>query len=122
MRVRFLRALLPGALLGVLAFAVPAAADHPTDLRSPNMIHVANDRNDGPVTGGAINSDLAFWGNIAAAGNYRGFRLFDIRDPENPKQLTEFRCNGGQGDVSFYQAKQRLLLIQSVDAPQDRRD
>ncbi len=102
-----------------LAVAIPAAADHPNDLRSPNMIHVANDRNDEPATGGAINSDLAFWENIAAAGNYRGFRLFDIRDPENPKLLTAFHCNGGQGDVSFYKAKQRLLLIQSVDAPQN---
>jgi hypothetical protein len=105
-----------------LAFTAVAAADHPNDLRSPNMVHVANDKNDEPTTGGAINSDLAFWENIAAAGNYRGFRLFDIRDPENPKLLTAFRCNGGQGDVSFYKAKERLLLIQSVDAPQDRRE
>jgi hypothetical protein len=120
MKSRLLRALLPAALVGLLAFAIPAAADHPADLRSPNMIHVHNDKNDEPTTGGAINSDLAFWENIAAAGNYRGFRLFDIRDPENARLLTAFRCNGGQGDVSFYKAKERLLLIQSVDSPQDR--
>jgi hypothetical protein len=122
MRSRLLRALLPAALLGVLAFAVPAAADHAVDQKSANMIHVANDRNDDPPTSGAINSDLAFWGNLAAAGNYSGFRLFDIRDPENPKLLSAFRCNGGQGDVSFYQAKERLLLIRSIDAPQNNRD
>jgi hypothetical protein len=107
-----------------LAFTAVAAADHPTDLRSPNMVHVANDKNaEETQTGGAINSDLAFWENIAAAGNYRGFRLFDIRKPEDPVPLTPqgFRCNGGQGDVSFYKAKERLLLIQSVDAPQNSR-
>lgn len=122
--MRHLRLLVPAALLALLASALPASADHATDLRSQNMIHVANDRNaEETQTGGAINSDLAFWGNIAAAGNYRGFRLFDIRDPENPVPLTPqgFRCNGGQGDVSFYKAKDRLLLIQSVDAPQTSR-
>jgi len=121
MNSRLLRALLPAALLGLLVFALPAAADHPGDQRSSNMVHVANDRNDDPPTSGAINSDLAFWGNLAAAGNFSGFRLFDIRDPENPKLLSAFQCNGGQGDVSFYQAKERLLLIRSVDAPRQTR-
>jgi hypothetical protein len=122
MRVRLLRPLfLSFASLVALAFPVAAGGDHPNDLRSQNLVHVHNDRNDDPPTSGAINSDLAFWGNIAAAGNYQGFRLFDIRDPENAKLLVAFRCNGGQGDVSFYQAKERLLLIQSVDAPQNSR-
>jgi hypothetical protein len=109
--------------IGALAvvFLPSAGANHSVDLHSPNVVHVANDKNDDPPTSGAINSDLAFWGNVAAAGNYRGFRLFDIRRPERPVLLTAFRCNGGQGDVSFYQAKERLLLIQSVDAPQDNR-
>jgi hypothetical protein len=111
------RLLVPVLALTLLAFVSSAAADHNTDLHSPNVVHVANDRNDDPPTSGAINSDLAFWGNLAAAGNYNGFRLFDIRDPENPKFLKAFQCLGGQGDVSFYQAKERLLLIRSVDAP-----
>jgi hypothetical protein len=118
------RFLLIPAVFGALTLALlgaPAVADHNADLHSPNVVHVANDKNDDAPTAGAINSDLAFWGNLAAAGNYRGFRLFDIRKPETPKLLTAFRCNGGQGDVSFYQAKERLLLIQSVDAPQDNR-
>jgi hypothetical protein len=105
----------------LLAFAATAAADHSADVHSPNVVHVANDKNDDPPNSGATNSDLAFWENIAAAGNFRGFRLFDIRKPETPVLLTAFRCNGGQGDVSFYKAKERLLLIQSVDAPQDNR-
>jgi hypothetical protein len=118
MASRFLRALLPAALFGVLAFAVPASADHSGDDHSPNMVHVANVKN----TSSAVNSDLAFWENLAVAGNYQGFRIFDITKPERPVLLSAFPCNGSQGDVSVYQAKQRLLLIQSVDAPQDRRE
>ena len=92
---------------------------------SPNMFHVAN-RPPTPPTGPAVtNSDLAFWtggfvngfNKIAAAGNYNGFRLFDITNPENPVEVSNFRCRANQGDVSFYQARDRVLLIQSIDRP-----
>ena len=92
------------------------------DLASPNMFHTAN-RNNPMVT----NSDLAFWKaggvrgphqHLAAAGNYNGFRLFDIKDPDNPVLVSDFKCRGPQNDVSFYQANDRLLLIQSIDRPQ----
>ncbi len=92
------------------------------DLASANMFHTANVPNPGRT-----NSDLAFWKGgavqgphqeLAAAGNYDGFRLFDIRDPDNPVLVSEVRCRGPQNDVSFYQAENRLLLIQSVDRPQ----
>jgi hypothetical protein len=77
------------------------------------MVHVANRNNTG-----TINSDLAFWDKLAAQGTYRGFRLFDISKPQAPKLLVDFPCNGGQGDVSFYKAKDRLLLFRSIDTPQ----
>jgi hypothetical protein len=64
----------------------------------------------GPVT----QSDLAFWGRMAVAGNYAGFRLIDISAPGNPKVITDFHCNGGQGDVSIYGD----LVFQSIDTPQ----
>lgn len=92
------------------------------DLASPNMFHTANRMNPG-----VTNSDLAFWKEggvrgphqeLAAAGNYNGFRLFDIKDPDNPELVTDFRCRGPQNDVSFYRAQDRLLLIQSIDRPQ----
>jgi len=92
------------------------------DLASPNMFHTANHPNPG-----VTNSDLAFWKGggvrgphqeLAAAGNYDGFRIFDIKDPDNPKLVSDFRCRGPQNDVSFYQAGDRLLLIQSIDRPQ----
>jgi hypothetical protein len=111
---RLLRALLPAALLGVLAFAVPAAANHGEPESSPNMRHVANVDKEG------TNSDLAFWENIVGAGHFGGFRLIDITKPEKPKLLVDFTCNGGQSDPSFYKAKNRLLLFQSVDRAQAR--
>jgi hypothetical protein len=114
MRSRLLRALLPAALFGVLAFALPAAANHTGEERSPNMVHVANVDKEG------TNSDLAFWENLAAAGHFQGFRLIDITKPEAPVPLKDFTCNGGQSDVSFYKAKDRLLLFQSVDRAQER--
>jgi hypothetical protein len=110
-----------GRLLLVLAASsltlvgIPASATHSVDEHSPNLIHIFNSKN----PNGAINSDLAFWENLAVAGNYRGFRVFDISKPQRPVLLSAFPCNGGQGDVSIYQAKERLLVIQSVDAPQN---
>lgn len=92
------------------------------DLASPNMWHTANWMNPGKT-----NSDLAFWKGggvrgqhqeLAAAGNYDGFRLFDIKNPDNPILVSDFNCRGPQNDVSFYQARDRLLLIQSVDRAQ----
>ncbi|MBA3566567.1 MAG: hypothetical protein H0W97_11245 [Actinobacteria bacterium] len=122
------------AAAAVLALALPltAVASHGSaDDASPNMLHVANlpppaeflacDR--GPT---CFNSDLAFWGGgglrggftqILAQGNYEGFRLVDISDPANPTQISVLECRGNQGDVSFYQAKSRLLLIQSIEEP-----
>jgi hypothetical protein len=98
---------------GLLAVPPAVSAHHGNvDDASPNMFHVAQ------RSRGGVNSDLAFWNNIAAAGNYSGFRLLDIRDPENPLVLSTVACRGPQGDVSFYKAKQRLLLIVSVDTPQ----
>jgi LVIVD repeat len=111
--VRLLRLLLPAALLGLLVFAWPAGADHAVDQHSPNMVHVGN------VPRGGTNTDLAFWGNLAVAGHYAGFRVIDISKPEDPRLIIDYPCNGGQGDVSLYQAKERLLLIQSVDTPQN---
>jgi len=96
---------------------------------SPNMYHVANRPPTAPS--GAPNrtthSDLAFFQggaanaarqDLAAAGNYDGFRLFNVTDPENPIEVANVRCHGPQNDVSFYQARNRLLLIQSIDRPQ----
>lgn len=58
------------------------------------------------------NSDLAFWGRTAFAGNYEGFRTIDTSDPENPQVLSDFQCAGSQNDVSVWKG----LMFVSVDA------
>jgi hypothetical protein len=59
------------------------------------------------------NSDLAFWGKIAYAGNYDGFRAIDVSDPENPTVISDVACPGSQHDISVYKG----LLFLSIDAP-----
>jgi hypothetical protein len=120
-RLRF--ALLGLVALGTLAFPAATSAEHGSaDQASPNLVHLAN-----RGSTGAIHSDLAFWKggairgphhDIVVAGDYDGFRIFDIKDPANPVLVSRFRCRGPQNDPSIYQAKNRLLLILSIDRPQ----
>ncbi|GAA2079666.1 hypothetical protein GCM10009821_19860 [Aeromicrobium halocynthiae] len=60
----------------------------------------------------AYNSDLAFQGRYAFAGNYNGFTVYDIAQPTRPKVVSQVVCPGAQGDVSVYGD----LLVVSVDA------
>lgn len=63
-------------------------------------------------------SDLAFAGRFAYAGDYGGFRVIDVSDPERPAVVSTVACNGAQGDVSVY----GTLLFQSVDVRQTTKD
>ncbi|MFF3766262.1 LVIVD repeat-containing protein [Streptomyces sp. NPDC001922] len=47
-----------------------------------------------------VNSDLAFQGRYAFAGNYDGFRIFDIGNPKEPRTVSQVLCPGSQNDVS----------------------
>ncbi len=117
------RALLLSTLVASLIVGgSPAGADDPEedhggpgatgpDLRSPNVKLLSNVPASAP---GVTQSDLAFWGEHAFAGNYGGFRVLDISEPGQPEVVTDFRCNGAQGDVSVW----GNLLFQSVDTPQ----
>ncbi|RBM18731.1 hypothetical protein [Streptomyces sp. PT12] len=58
------------------------------------------------------NSDLAFQGRYAFAGNYDGFVVYDIRRPSNPRIVAQVLCPGGQGDISVSDD----LLFLSVDS------
>jgi hypothetical protein len=62
------------------------------------------------------NSDLAFWGNRVYAGHYDGFQIIDASEPEQPRQLVDFRCPGSQHDVSVWED----LLFVSVETPRSR--
>jgi len=70
---------------------------------------------------GTTNSDLAFWGDLAYAGNYGGFRILDIKR-DQPRVLVDFPCNGAQSDPTVWDTGKRRLLFQSVDSQQTTDD
>jgi hypothetical protein len=70
---------------------------------SDNMTPVGYSAREVPGTSlAAINSDLAFKGNLVIEGHWNGFRIIDASDPANPVQLSNYeQCvhPSGQGDV-----------------------
>ncbi|MGA5810882.1 LVIVD repeat-containing protein [Streptomyces cellulosae] len=66
-------------------------------VHSANITHVANIPKDVLSN---FNSDLAFQGKYAFAGNYDGFRIFDISNPKKPKTVAQVLCPGSQNDIS----------------------
>jgi hypothetical protein len=51
---------------------------------------------------GAMNSDLAFTGNYVIQGNFYGFQIWDISDPQHPVLVKGYVCPASQSDVSVY--------------------
>lgn len=105
------------ALVLVLAltlggFAPAARADHNDDAHSDNMSLVGSFDDKGAYEGG---TDLAFWGDVAVAGNLSpgGFRLLDISSPRKPAEIGQFDCNGSQSDVAIF----RDLVFLAIDGP-----
>ncbi|MEU1852134.1 hypothetical protein ABZ499_23380 [Streptomyces sp. NPDC019990] len=66
-------------------------------VHSDNIKHLAHVPKD--VLQGT-NSDLAFQGRYAFAGNYDGFSIFDISNPRLPKTVAQVLCPGSQNDIS----------------------
>jgi hypothetical protein len=107
--VRYRLLVLGLAVLAGLIAAFPAAAAHNGDEHSENIDLVANS----PRTSAVSQSDLAFWDNLLFAGNYDGFRVIDISDPENAVQLADVKCRGQQSDISVW----GNLVFLSIDRP-----
>jgi hypothetical protein len=104
-------AALTSGLLGPAAASadhVPFESDAET---SANVTHVTNVPKSEAMDD--FNSDLAFTGDYAIGGNYNGFVVYDISEPESPAVVSEVLCPGGQGDVSV----SGDLLYFSVDYP-----
>jgi len=96
----------------LLAIAASLVAAHAaTTSNSPNM-RIAYSLSD---TTRDTHSDLAFWGNIAVAGNYDGFRVFDT---STHQLLVSYLCRGPQNDVSLWGHDGHLYLFLSNDRPQ----
>ncbi len=107
--------------VGLLLWPSTAAASHDTrpsfELRalghSPNPASfLPEDDPPGPAPA-EVNSDLAFWGNLAFDGNYDGFRIVDISDRRNPVELSHTRCQGNQGDIVVW----GNILVRSWNSP-----
>lgn len=101
----------------VLAMAPSAGATHNADQHSPQAKALANiprssdfQFND-PTRARAFQSDLAFQGDLAIAGNYNGFRVIDISDPAQPQVVRDVWCPGPQNDVSIWGD----VIVASVD-------
>ncbi|WP_404819322.1 LVIVD repeat-containing protein [Streptomyces marincola] len=77
---------------------------------SRNVRHLATVPREEGLTG--TNSDLAFQGRYAFAGNYDGFVIYDISRPASPRIVSRVLCPGGQGDISV----DGDLLVFSVDS------
>ncbi|MEK6275642.1 MAG: hypothetical protein AABM30_09925 [Actinomycetota bacterium] len=102
-------------LLPVVAALValqPASAERAPATNSSNM---RLDYSLIDTTAGRTHSDIAFWGNIAVAGNYDGFRVFNT---QTQQLITTKLCRGPQNDVSLWEHNGRLLLFLSNDTPQ----
>jgi len=63
-------------------------------------------------------SDLAFTGKYTIQGNYNGFEIFDISNPEEPTLAQRYDCPASQNDVSVY----HNLLFMSSEATNSRAD
>jgi len=64
------------------------------------------------------NSDIAFRDHYAIVGNFYGFMIYDIADPQQPTLEVAVVCPGGQGDVSIHGD----LLFMSVEQTRGRLD
>ena len=54
-----------------------------------------------------VNSDIAFWDRLAFNGNYDGFRIIDISDPDAPQEIfhqrvTATRATSSSGTTSWF--------------------
>ncbi|MBC6450149.1 LVIVD repeat-containing protein [Actinokineospora xionganensis] len=99
-----------GTLVAACALMAPAiaVADHATNPHTPNTHAKGHSPHPATFLGEPdgvrhVNSDLAFWGNLAFNGNYDGFRIIDVADPDNPTELSHTRCNGDQGDIFVWE-------------------
>ncbi|WP_353951797.1 hypothetical protein V6K52_19570 [Knoellia sp. S7-12] len=68
--------------------------------RSANVEFLKNLQTPGPLAGGT-GTDIAFSGDKAYVGNYKGFVVYDISVPSDPRTLSVVSCPGDQNDVSI---------------------
>jgi len=92
------------AVTALVTLGVPAFAGHEADPRTKNVHpkgHIVEPASlINPAVGNPdIHTDIAFWGDLAFQGNWDGFNIRDISDPDNPTQVSRTFCDGDQGDI-----------------------
>jgi hypothetical protein len=105
--------------LGLLGTNVPAGAHPPEGDDTHTQSHTSPGGNSQnmkqkafvPKSSNEFQSDLAFWGDYAFAGNYNGFRIIDISDSSAPTVVKDVWCPGQQGDISVWGD----IILLSVD-------
>ncbi len=102
----------------LMAWGMPAQADHATRPHTQNMHAKGHSPHPATFLGEPdgvrhISSDIAFWGKLAFNGNYDGWRVIDISDPDNPVELAHPSCNGDQGDIFVWGD----ILLRSWNSP-----
>ena len=100
----FARSTFVACALVALSLPASAAADHATRPHTQNMHAMGHSPHIATFLGAAdgvrhITSDIAFQGRLAFQGNFDGFRIIDISDPDDPREIVHERCNGDQGDI-----------------------
>ncbi|MGH3045247.1 MAG: LVIVD repeat-containing protein [Gaiellaceae bacterium] len=112
------RVLVLGAFVcGLLTFPLAAGAGHTTD-PAVNLAPLGHIQEPAVLGGfgGAnpdINTDIAFWGRYAYQGNWDGFSIRDIKNPNNPTTVSRTFCDGNQGDVAVW----NHILVRSWNTP-----
>jgi hypothetical protein len=110
--------ILAAALIIAVGAVQPAGAEHRAEPRTKNYHPLGESFEFGTFLPSPppqmVNSDLAFWGDLAFEGSYDGFRVIDISAPGNPKEVADVSCNGNQGDVFVWED----ILVRAVDRPQ----
>jgi hypothetical protein len=118
MRARLIRTLGLAVVMTVVAFVLPAAADHATRPHTPNLHAKGHSPHPATFLGTTsalrnVNSDIAFWGKLAFNGNYDGFRIVDVSASGNPKEISWTHCNGDQGDIVVW----GNILVRAWNSP-----
>ena len=128
---RFTRLACTGATVAALGAATGVAAADPGDDHGHDSIPVPTPSQpltppgssgwtflDAADKDGVTNSDIAFYKNLAFAGNYDGFRIIDIRHASALRVLSDTPCRANQGDVSVFKTRgDRVIMLQSIDRP-----
>lgn len=120
MRAPFRLTVLLVSVTALMTVGLSASADHAKRPSTKNIDARGHSQQTGTFTDPdgqrTTNSDLAFQDNLAYQGNYDGFRVIDISDPDNPELLSFPKCNGDQGDVVVWDG----ILVRSWNTARDQ--